>query len=121
MQNNGENNNEWQRLLRATRYSLAGLNAALKNEAAFRLEVILVVFLAPLASWLGDTGVERALMVGSLLLVLAVEIINSSIEAVVDRVGLEHHILAGRAKDMASAAVFIALINVVMIWVLVLI
>ncbi|MEO5573387.1 MAG: diacylglycerol kinase [Gammaproteobacteria bacterium] len=120
MQKNGSKN-EIQRLINATRYSLAGFNAALQNEAAFRLEVILVVILAPLASWLGDTGVERALLVGSLLLVLIVEILNSSIEAAVDRISTEHHTLAGRAKDMGSAAVFLSLVNVVMIWLLVLV
>lgn len=121
MQKNNENKNEFQRLIRATKYSLAGLHAALQNEAAFRLEVILIIFLAPLGSWMGETNVERALMVGSLLLVLIVETINSSIEAVVDRVGMEHHTLAGRAKDMGSAAVFLALVNVAMVWLLILV
>ncbi len=120
MQNNNEKKGEFQRLIRATKYSFDGLYATLQNEAAFRTEVILIIFLAPLASWLGKTGVERALMVGSLLLVLVVEVVNSSIEAVVDRVGTEHHTLAGRAKDMGSAAVFLALVNVVMVWLLVL-
>ncbi len=120
MQKN-ESKNEIQRLLNAARYSFAGINATLQNEAAFRLEVILVVILAPLASWLGNTGAERALLVGSLLLVLIVEILNSSIEAAVDRIGTEHHALAGRAKDMGSAAVFLSLVNAVMIWLLVLV
>lgn len=121
MQENNENTNEIQRLAQGMKCSLAGLNAALQNEAAFRLEVVLVVVLAPLGSWLAKTGAERALLVGSLLLVLIVEIINSSIEATVDRIGTEHHILAGRAKDMGSAAVFLSLVNAVMIWLLVLI
>ena len=85
-------------------------------ESSFRLEVYLFVVLAPVATWLGQDGVERALLVGSLLLVLIVEVLNSALEAVVDRWGPEHHELAGRAKDMGSAAVFLADINVLVCW-----
>lgn len=109
------------RVIRATGYSWAGLRAAAKHEAAFRQELALCVVLIPLALWLGGDGVERALLVGSLLLVLIVELLNSAIEAVVDRIGAEQHELSGRAKDIGSAAVFVALANVVVIWVLVLI
>lgn len=121
MQKNDAGNNEIQRLICGLRCALAGFNAALQNEAAFRLEVVLVIVLAPLGSWLGRTGAERALLVGSLLLVLIVEILNSSIEATVDRIGTEHHPLAGRAKDMGSAAVLLSLVNAMMIWLLVLV
>lgn len=107
---------EIQRLIRAGGYSIAGLKAAYQNEAAFRLETGLFVILAPLGLWLGDNALERALLAGSLFLVLIVEVINSSIEAAIDRIGTEHHTLSGRAKDMGSAAVFLALVNAVLIW-----
>ena len=96
--------------------SMQGQRATWAVESSFRLEVYLFVVLAPLAAWLGQTGVERALLVGSLLLVLTVEVLNSALEAVVDRWGPEHHELAGRAKDMGSAAVFLADINVLVCW-----
>lgn len=108
------------RLIRAFGYSLAGIKSAFQNEAAFRLEVALFTVLAPLALWLGDNGTERALLLGSLMLVLIVEVINSSIEAAVDRMGTEQHTLAGRAKDMGSGAVLLALVNTALIWTLVL-
>ena len=108
------------RVLRAAGYSAKGLLAAVRHESAFRQELVLCVLLAPLGYWLGANGIERALMIGSLLLVLIVELLNSALESVVDRVGLERHDLSGRAKDMGSAAVLIALTNVVVIWGLVL-
>lgn len=101
-------------------YSFRGFAAAFRNEAAFRQELGLAVVLAPIGIWLGTTGVERALLVGSLLLVLMVELLNSGIEAVVDRVGLERHELSGMAKDIGSAAVFVSLMNVLVVWGLVL-
>ncbi len=107
------------RIIDATGYSWSGLRAAFKHEAAFRQELCLFVVLIPVAFWLGDSGIERALMVGSLLLVLIVELVNSAIEAVVDRFGGELHELSGRAKDIGSAAVMIALLNVVVVWLLV--
>lgn len=107
------------RLLKAARYSLRGVTAAFREEQAFRLELYLALILAPIGLWLGSNGVERALLVGALLLVLLVELINSGIEAVVDRFGGEIHELSGRAKDIASAAVFVALLNVVVVWALV--
>ncbi|MBK1680687.1 diacylglycerol kinase [Rhodocyclus tenuis] len=104
------------RILNAFGYSLAGLRAAYTCEDAFRQEVWLAVVLIPLAFWLPASGVGHALMVGSVLLVLIVELLNSAIEAAVDRVSLENHRLAKRAKDIGSAAVFIALGNVVLVW-----
>lgn len=103
-------------ILQAAGYSMKGLKAAITHEEAFRLELMAMVVLLPLALWLGQGGVERALLIGSLLLVLIVELINSALEAVVDRVGVEHHELSGRAKDIGSAAVFIALTNVAVVW-----
>ena len=108
------------RVWRAAGYSAAGLAAALRNETAFRQELALFVVLAPLGVWLGHDGVERALLVGSLVLVLIVELLNSAIEAAVNRVGREPHELSGRAKDLGSAAVFVSLLLVVSVWVLVL-
>ncbi len=108
------------RLLRAAGYSLGGLRAAFVHETAFRQEVILFLVLAPAAWWLGGSGVERALLIGSLLLVLVVELLNSAIESVVDRIGAEPHTLSGRAKDQGSAAVLLALLLAVLTWALVL-
>jgi diacylglycerol kinase (ATP) len=105
------------RILKATRWSLQGLAAAWRHESSFRLEVYLFVVLAPLGWWLGGTPVERVLLIGSVLLVLGVELLNSSIEAVIERYGAEFHELAGRAKDMGSAAVFVLLLNMVLTWV----
>lgn len=105
---------------RALGWSINGLSAAVRHEPAFRLELYLFAILAPSAVWLGQSGVERAVLLGSLLLVLIVEIINSAIEAVVDKASPERHVLAGRAKDMGSAAVLLALINVIACWILIL-
>lgn len=112
--------NGLKRLIKAFSNSLQGIRAAFKNEAAFRQEVFLSFILVPLGLWLGDNGLERAVLVGSLFLVMITELINSGIEAVVDRVGVEHHELSGRAKDVGSAAVLIALINVTVVWILIL-
>jgi diacylglycerol kinase (ATP) len=101
-------------------YSMAGFRAAFKHEDAFRQEVILAAVLIPAAILLRHTAIERALMIGSVLLVLLVELINSAIEATVDRISLEDHNLAKRAKDIGSAAVFVSLVNVVVIWALIL-
>ena len=109
------------RLIKATGYSRAGFIAALQNEAAFRQILAVFVIGAPIGLWLGKTGVERALLVGSLFLPVIVELLNSAIEAVVDRIGMEQHELSGRAKDMGSAAQFTALVAATVIWVLVLI
>ncbi|MBW3551536.1 MAG: diacylglycerol kinase [Proteobacteria bacterium] len=104
------------RILKATRWSMQGLGAAWLHESSFRLEVYLFVLLAPLGWWLGDTAVERVLLVGSMLLVLSVELINSAVEALIERYGAEFHELAGRAKDMGSAAVMLVMLNVLLTW-----
>jgi diacylglycerol kinase (ATP) len=108
------------RIWLATKWSMQGLRAAWLNESSFRLEVYLLAILGPLGLWLGVDGIERALLLGSCLLVLGVELINSAIEAVIERYGAEHHELAGRAKDMGSAAVFVLMLNVVLTWGLIL-
>lgn len=108
------------RILKAAIWSLQGLHAAWLHESSFRLEVYLFAVLAPLALWLGADGVERALLIGSMVLVLSAELLNSAIEAVIERYGPEHHELAGRAKDMGSAAVFVLMMNVLATWGLVL-
>jgi diacylglycerol kinase (ATP) len=108
------------RIVNATRYSLQGLAAAIRHEAAFRQELALAAVLVPLGLWLGADGVERALLAASVLLVLVVELLNSAIEAVVDRVSPEDHDLAKRAKDYGSAAVMIALATAGLVWVMVL-
>ena len=104
------------RMLKAAKWSIQGLAAAWLHESSFRLEVYLFVLLAPLACWLGETPVERVLMIGSMLMVLSVELLNSSIEALIERYGPEFHELAGRAKDMGSAAVFVLMLNVLLTW-----
>jgi len=108
------------RLRNAFGYSLAGFRAAYEHEDAFRQEVLLAAILIPLAFWLPSGGLGKALMVGSVLLVLIVELLNSAIEATVDRISLDNHDLAKRAKDIGSAAVLVSLINVVVVWGLVL-
>ncbi len=109
------------RLFRATGCSLAGLRAAFRYEVAFRLEILVLMFVIPTGIWLGEDGITRALLIGSWLLVIVVELINSAIEAVVDRIGLERHELAGRAKDLGSAAVLCAIVLFLVVWVLVLV
>jgi len=108
------------RLVRAFGYSMRGLAAAFRHEAAFRQELAATLVLVPLALWLGENGVERALLAGSWLLVPVVELLNSGLEAIVDRASPEHHELAGRAKDMGSAAVLLAMSLAALVWVLVL-
>ena len=107
------------RIWNAFLYSMEGISAAFRHETAFRQEVLLAVILIPTALLLPVNGTGKALMLGSVLLVLIVELINSAIEAVVDRISPEHHPLAKRAKDFGSAAVFLSLINVPLIWALV--
>ena len=104
------------RLMNAFGYSYAGFRAAFKHEDAFRQEVFLSIVVIPLAFYLGYSAVTRVLMIGSVLLVMIVELINSSIEATVDHTSIEHHPLAKRAKDIGSAAVFLALLNVFVVW-----
>jgi diacylglycerol kinase (ATP) len=108
------------RLINALGYTLEGLKTAYKNEDAFRQEVLLAVILIPIAFFLEPAAIQRALMIGSILLVLVVELLNSAVEAAVDRISLDHHRLAKRAKDIGSAAVFISLVNLAVVWGLIL-
>ena len=109
------------RVWNALNYSLSGLRAAYLNEDAFRQETLLATLMIPLALILPSSGIGKAMMIGSVLLVLIVELLNSAIEAAVDRISLDHHRLSKRAKDIGSAAVLIALLNVLATWALVMI
>jgi len=109
------------RLLNALRYSLEGLAAAFRHEEAFRLELFLAAVLVPASFFFAVSGTARALMIASVLLVLIVELLNTAVEVVVDRISMDPHLLAKRAKDIGSAAVFLSLINAAAIWFLVLI
>ena len=104
------------RIINATFFSLAGLKAAWRDEAAFRQECLLAIVLTPAAFWLGQTAVERSLLIGTVWLVLIVELLNSAVEAVVDRVGTDHHKLSGQAKDLGSAGVFVSLLLTLVVW-----
>lgn len=104
------------RIFKAAMWSMQGLRAAWLHESSFRLEVYLFAILAPLGWWLGQSAVERVLLIGSILLVLSIELLNSAVEAVISRYGDEIHELAGRAKDMGSAAVFVLMMNVLLVW-----
>ena len=104
------------RIVNATFFSLAGLRAAWRHEAAFRQECLLALVLTPTAFWLGRTAVERSLLIGTVWLVLIVELLNSAVEAVVDRVGTDHHKLSGQAKDLGSAGVFVSLLLTLIVW-----
>lgn len=108
------------RVWNALFYSVDGIRAAYRHEDAFRQEVLLALFLLPIALFMPTTGIGKALLMGSVLLVLIVELLNSAVEATVDRISLENHRLAKRAKDIGSAAVLLSLANVVIVWVLVL-
>lgn len=108
------------RIINAFFFSAAGFRATWEHEEAFRQEVILFVVTTPLAIWLGETAVEKLLLIGSMVLVMLVELLNSAVEAVVDRVGFEHHELSGRAKDIGSAAVMMALAWAAITWALIL-
>lgn len=108
------------RVWNALHYSLDGLKAAYRHEDAFRQETLLAVILIPLALFLPRTGLEKAILIASVLAVLIVELLNSAVEAVVDRVSLENHHLAKRAKDIGSAAVLISLVSVAATWALIL-
>jgi diacylglycerol kinase (ATP) len=108
------------RLLRAMRASLGGLAGAFREEAAFREELGIALLVIPLGLWLGHSGVERALLISPMLLILVVELLNSAIEATVDRIGLERNALAGLAKDIGSAAVLVSFILLGAVWLLVL-
>ena len=108
------------RIINAAGYSWLGFKAAYKNEAAFRQELWLAIILVPTGIYLGETLIDKAILICSVLFVLVVELLNSAIESVVDRIGDEHHELSGRAKDMGSSAVFLAITITLIIWVAVL-
>jgi diacylglycerol kinase (ATP) len=105
---------------RAFQWSMKGLRAAWRHEASFRLEGYLFVIFFPLGLWLGATAIEKAILAGSLVLVLSAELLNSAVEAIVDKASPEFHELAGRAKDMGSAAVLLLMLNVMLCWALIL-
>lgn len=109
------------RLKNAAIFSYAGFKATWKHEEAFRQEVLLLLLAAPLALWLTQNNIERILLIASIVIVLIVELLNSAIETVVDRIGLEHHELSGRAKDIGAAAVMLSLALAAMTWALILI
>ncbi|MDP1930215.1 MAG: diacylglycerol kinase [Gammaproteobacteria bacterium] len=104
------------RLIAAARYSLDGLRSAFASEEAFRLEVLVFVIFTPIALWLGETAVERVLLISSLLLLLIVELLNTAVEALVNRISPEYHDLSRKAKDIGSAAVFLAMLLVAVVW-----
>lgn len=104
------------RVFHAAGYSWKGFKSTWKHEAAFRQEVILFSFMSPLVFWLGDTASERVILLAVLLLVLVVELLNTAVESVVDRVGDEYHKLSGRAKDQGSAAVFLSIFTAFLVW-----
>jgi diacylglycerol kinase (ATP) len=112
-----QKNSGLKRIIFAIGYSIQGLKSAFKNEAAFRQELLASIILIPLACYLDVSQIERILLIASIILVLIIEIINSAIEAVVDRISNEHHELAGRAKDLGSAAVMIAIFLSAYIWI----
>ena len=108
------------RLLRAATFALAGLRDAFRSQVAIRQEILIILVMSPVALWLGENGVERALMVGTLFLILITELLNAAIEATVDRIGPEHHELSRQAKDMAAAAVLVSLVTAGIVWLLIL-
>ena len=110
MQKTYGNGTGFLRAIKALRCSLLGFKAAFKNESAFRQELALSIFFIPYGMWIGEDGTQKILLIALVVLVLIVELLNSAIEAIVDRVGLEHHELSGRAKDLGSAAVFLSLV-----------
>jgi diacylglycerol kinase (ATP) len=116
-----QNAKGWRRIVNAFGFSMKGFKTCYELEEAFRQEVLVLVPMLPIALWLGETPVERAVLVGALLVVPIVELLNSAIEANVDRVGMQHHELSGRAKDIASAAVFLSIAFALIIWALILV
>jgi len=111
-----ENENIFRHIRNAVIYSWAGLRAAWDNEMAFRTEAIVIAFIWPIGIWIGETAVQWALLIGSSLLVLITELLNSAVEKVVDRIGTEHHILSKQAKDLGSAAAAVSMLAAVIVW-----
>ena len=103
-------------IIKAVIWSMAGIKAAWKNEQAFRWEAIIVLLMMPVGLWLGRTALERALLIASSMSILIIELLNSAVEAVVDRIGPERHELSKRAKDLGSAAAFISMITAAVVW-----
>ncbi len=110
----------WDHLIRATQCSLSGLRVALRHEMALQQEIVILCIVIPTALILRPSAVERAVLIGSWMLVIVIELVNSAVETVVDRIGLERHELSGRAKDLGSAAVLCAILLAVAVWVLIL-
>ncbi|MGZ8162867.1 MAG: diacylglycerol kinase [Methylobacter sp.] len=115
-----QNAKGFKRLINACLFSTAGFKATWEHEEAFRQEVLLFIVTTPVAIWLGQTNLEKILLIGTMVLVLLVELLNSAIETIVDRVGFEHHELSGRAKDIGSAAVMMSLVWAAITWALIL-
>jgi diacylglycerol kinase (ATP) len=113
----GQNEKGLKRIINACFFSIAGFKAVWQHEEAFRQEVVLFIISTPIALWLGHTTSDKLLLIGSVVLVMLVELLNSAVEAVVDRVGFEHHELSGRAKDIGSAAVSLSLAWAAVVWV----
>jgi diacylglycerol kinase (ATP) len=105
-----------QRIINAFKYTFAGLKSAWIHEEAFRQEIVFLIFVIPLGMWIGASSTQRAILIGFYLIIPLTELLNSSIEATVDRIGEEHHALSGRAKDLGSAAVFLSICTAVIIW-----
>jgi diacylglycerol kinase (ATP) len=111
-----ENENIFRHIQNALIYSWAGFKTAWENEMAFRTEVIVIALMMPIGIWIGKTAVQWALLIGSSLLVLITELLNSAVEKVVDRIGTEHHILSKQAKDLGSAAAAVSMLTAVIVW-----
>lgn len=111
-----ENKNIFRHIRNAVIYSWAGLKAAWDNEMAFRTEVIVIALIMPIGIWIGETAVQWALLIGSAMLVLITELLNSAVENVVDRIGREHHLLSKQAKDLGSAAAAVSMLTAVIVW-----
>jgi diacylglycerol kinase (ATP) len=116
MQMGSENENIFRHIQNAVIYSWAGFKAAWDNEMAFRTETIVIALMMPIGIWIGETAVQWALLIGSSLLVLITELLNSAVEKVVGRIGTEHHILSKQAKDLGSAAAAVSMLAAVMVW-----
>ncbi len=111
-----ENDNIFRHIKNAVIYSMAGFKAAWVNEMAFRTEAIVIAIMLPIGIWMGRTVVEWALLIGSSMLILITELLNSAVENVVDRIGVERHILSKQAKDLGSAAAAVSMLTAVIIW-----
>lgn len=114
-----KNENLIDHIVNAFRYSFAGFKSAWQNELAFRGEVVVVAVMLPLGIWLGQSAAERALLIVSLLLILITELVNSALEAVVDRIGPQRHELSKRAKDLGSAAAFVSMVAAALVWIII--